>query len=41
MLRWADSCQIDLTEYTHLNSYKTELKNRESIQRSLEEEGLM
>lgn len=40
MLTWSANFKIDLTEYSHLPHYFQELHNRESIMKSLKEEGL-
>lgn len=39
MMLWAKSCKIDLSNYSNLISYQKELNDRESIQKSLKEEG--
>ncbi|KTC94945.1 glutathione transferase GstA [Legionella feeleii] len=39
MLTWSTNFKIDLTEYSHLPGYFQELHSRESIMKSLKEEG--
>lgn len=39
MILWASHFNIDMKEYEHLYRYYSELKQRESVQKSLEEEG--
>ncbi len=41
MMRWAESCKIDLSTYPKLISYQMQLKDRLSIQKSLKEEGFI
>ena len=40
MLQWTRHFNIDLKEWTHLTRYFDALNRRESIQRSLKEEGI-
>ncbi|WP_019217354.1 glutathione transferase GstA [Legionella tunisiensis] len=40
MLMWSTNFKIDLSGYSHLSHYFQELRNKESIMKSLKEEGL-
>lgn len=40
VLSWMPSLKIDLTEWPHVNKYFANIKNRKSVQQSLQEEGL-
>jgi glutathione S-transferase len=41
LMRWAEFCNIDLSGHANLMTYQQELNKRPSIQKSLQQEGLL